>query len=524
MITKLSLWIALGLRFFGTLATELEWDDLQTPFKTLEDEQPQVNYNGLAMTPQMGWNNWAAFKCDVNAELLEGTAQRMVELGLRDIGYQYVVLDDCWSMGRDQETGELLASKVKFPKGIKDMAQRLHSMGLLFGMYSSAGRWTCAGYEGSLGYEEIDAKTFAKWEVDYLKYDNCFNEGQYGTPELSFKRYKAMSDALLSSGRKIFYAICNWGEDSPWDWGFTISNSWRISGDLCDRFDKIDVRGELANAECKQDTEHCSFISKVNKAASFSSKSRPGGWDDLDMMEIGNGGSSDEEYKTHFSMWSVLKSSLLMATDIRKLDSKAYSIYSNQAVIAVNQDPLGATANRVWWSCVDDVDDYGRRGEISLWTGPLSGGDQLVALLNTANSTQVINATLQDIFYGYGPEGRRSKIQAQWDIYDLWGNRLDDEIAEQIVSPNTSEEVVRALTLKHLFNTTEKSYAQGLVENDERLLGKNFSTVMPAGTISAKVNAHGVALYRLRQSTRSAAQNDDGKKKLGHTREYERDI
>lgn len=478
----------------------------QVPIKLIPDEQKALSYNGLAMTPQMGWNNWATFKCDVSADLLSGTAQRIVDLGLKDVGYNYVVLDDCWSMGRDEQTKELMPSKIKFPKGMKDMADRIHSLGLLFGMYSSAGAWTCAGYEGSLGFEDIDAKTFAKWDVDYLKYDNCFNQGQSGTPEISFNRYKAMSDALLNSGRKILYSMCNWGDDSPWDWAPTIANSWRMSGDLYDSYNKPDMRCPCSGDEyyCKLPGFHCSFMNVLNKAAAMISKARPGGWNDLDMMEIGNGGSTDEEYKTHFSMWSALKSPLLIAADVRKLNAQAYSIYTNQAVIAVNQDPLGMSAHRVWRYFVDDKDEYGQ-GEISLWTGPLSEGDQVVALLNGGNNSRTMNASLAQIFADFGQGGSAKQIQYKWDVYDLWANRMDNEVASQIVDNSSKDLQVQALTSQHLFNVTETSYAEGLALNDPRLLGKKTGTVEAGGTIYVEVPRHGVALYRLRKTQEKSA-------------------
>ncbi len=166
-----------------------------------------------------------------------------MNLGLRDLGYSYVVLDDCWSNGRDPaNNNSLVADTTKFPKGMAAVADAIHGLGLKFGMYSSAGRYTCGMYEGSQGHEWIDAHTFASWGVDYLKYDNCYNQGQAGDQLLSYQRYKTMSDALNSTGRPILYSLCNWGEDFPWNWGSTISNSWRISGDVYDSFDRPDDR------------------------------------------------------------------------------------------------------------------------------------------------------------------------------------------------------------------------------------------------------------------------------------------
>lgn len=200
-------------------------------------------FGGLAVTPQMGWDNWNAFACDVDAALLATSARAIVDLGLRDLGYEYVVLDDCWSAGRNTTgNGSIIVDATKFPDGMAAVAEDVHALGLKFGMYSSAGKYTCGQYEGSLGYEAVDAQTFADWGVDYLKYDNCYNQGEAGTQYLSRNRYNAMSEALVATGREILYSLCNWGEDYPWNWGSTISNSWRITGDVYDSFDRPDPR------------------------------------------------------------------------------------------------------------------------------------------------------------------------------------------------------------------------------------------------------------------------------------------
>ena len=240
---------------------------------------------------------------------------------------------------------------------------QLHSMGLGFGMYSSAGKFTCAQYAGSLGHETQDAQTFASWGVDYLKYDNCYNEGQEGTALISYNRYKTMSDALNATGRPILYSMCNWGQDNPWDWAQTIANSWRMSGDIYDSFDRPDVRCPCTTYDCSLQGFHCSVTNILNKAAPVLQKSQPGAWNDLDGLEVGNSGMTDDEYKAHFSMWYVcpsllgssqesyvpdldvhralVKSPLIMGSDITSMTAETLSIYSNAAIIAVNQDPLG---------------------------------------------------------------------------------------------------------------------------------------------------------------------------------------
>ena len=229
----------------------------------------------------------------------------MVDYGLRDLGYNYVILDDCWSAGRTAN-GTLQPNMTRFPNGMGYVADKLHGMGLMFGMYSSAGLYTCAKYTASLGREVQDANTFASWGVDYLKYDNCYNEGQSGTSLITYNRYNAMSKALNQTGRPILYSLCNWGEDKPWNWAQTMSNSWRMSGDIYDSFDRPDARCPCTGDDgydCQLPGFHCSVMNILNKMAAIQSKSQSGAVNDMDGLEIGNGGMSDDEYKLHFSMW-----------------------------------------------------------------------------------------------------------------------------------------------------------------------------------------------------------------------------
>lgn len=169
--------------------------------------------NGLARTPQMGWNNWNSLGCDVSEDLLLSTSKILVDSGLRDVGYNYVVLDDCWQDARGAD-GYMRVDEMKFPRGMKAISDELHEHGLLYGMYSSAGEMTCAKYDGSLDYEIQDATSYASWGIDYLKYDNCYHMGRFGTPKITFDRYNAMAKALNETGRPMLYSLCNWGEVS----------------------------------------------------------------------------------------------------------------------------------------------------------------------------------------------------------------------------------------------------------------------------------------------------------------------
>ncbi|THH12158.1 hypothetical protein EW145_g192 [Phellinidium pouzarii] len=388
--------------------------------------------NGLAITPQMGWNTWNSFGCDSSQDLLLSTAQQIVALGFKDLGYNYVLQDDCWSAGRNS-TGHLQANTTKFPDGMAYVADQLHAMNLSFGIYSDAGSLTCGQYIGSLGNETIDAQTWASWGVDYLKYDNCYNEGQ---------------------------------------------------------------------------------------SASFPDRGVTGAWNDMDMLglfqkEVGNGGMTDEEYVTHFSMWAALKSPLIMGNDLRKITPSALSILSNPAVLAVSQDPGSSGAFRRWRYFVPDTDLYGQ-GEIQLWSASLSGGDALVVLLNGGSAPREMNATLEDIFWNSGPGGTAPQVAQGWDVYDLWGNRMDNATATQIInaanqtaasnstSPSNATDPGTIGTQFRYNATAMGGYASGLAQNLSVLLGKKIGSVEPRGNLVATVPSHGVGMFRLRQQVMAA--------------------
>lgn len=463
------------------------------------------SYNGLALTPQMGWDNWNAFGCDVNEDLLLSTAEKIVDYGLRDLGYYYVILDDCWSAGRSSN-GTLQPNSTKFPNGMRHVADQLHGMGLGFGMYSSAGLYTCAQYDASLGHEKQDAQTFADWGVDYLKYDNCYNAGQSGTQLISYNRYDAMSKALNATGRPILYSMCNWGEDYPWNWAQTIANSWRISGDVYDSFSRPDSQCPCTTYDCPLAGFHCSVLNILNKAAPIPSKAQPGAWNDLDMLEVGNGGMSDGEYVLHFSLWAILKSPLIIGTDVRNMTPATLAIYSNPAVLAVSQDPMGTSAYRVWTLPAASVDEYGQQGETQCWVGALAGGDFVVALVNAGNVNTTINTTLEQIFVvasATSANGLAPQVLQSWDVYDLWGYRMDNATANGILKGNATAVAggyMDATNSTMRYNATEMSYEQGLKSGAKALLGKKVGSVPPRGTLSAVVERHGVGLFRLRST------------------------
>ncbi|MCU1659327.1 MAG: agaA, partial [Pseudonocardiales bacterium] len=300
--------------------------------------------NGLAQTPPLGWNDWNAFGCNVSEALVEQTADAMVAGGMRDAGYTYVNIDDCWLTHSRDAAGNLVPDPVKFPHGIRAVADYVHARGLKLGIYEDAGTATCAGFPGSLGHETQDARLFASWTVDYLKYDNCNNNGIDPV-----QRYTAMRDALAASGRAIVYSLCNWGENAPWNWGPATGNLWRTTGDIADNW------GSMLG------------IFRANVDHAFAAA--PGGWNDPDMLEVGNGGMTDTEYRSHFTLWAAMAAPLIAGTDLRNASAATRAIYLNKAVIAVDQDSLGEQARQIFTD-----------GTRHVLVKRLSGGDRAVVL------------------------------------------------------------------------------------------------------------------------------------------------
>ncbi|KAJ4382174.1 hypothetical protein N0V86_002505 [Didymella sp. IMI 355093] len=460
--------------------------------------------NGLAVTPPMGWNNWNAFGCDVSEDLLYTTSDQILSLGLRDLGYDHVVLDDCWQdvNGRDKN-GKLQPELSKFPNGLKSISDHLHSQGLRYGMYSSAGEMTCARFSGSLDHEIDDANSFAEWGVDMLKYDSCYHMGRIGTPQISFNRFKVMSDALKATGRNILLNLCNWGEDSVHTWGMSISNSWRITGDIYDSFTRPDdLCGcntmSPGDPSCIAPGTHCSVLFILNKVAPFADRSIPGGWSDLDMLEVGQGGMTDEEYKAHFALWAALKSPLFLGNDLRSMPASALTIINNPAIIALSQDPHGRSVTRVRKDTKVAKDQYGE-GETHVWAGYLHNGDQAVILLNAAAEDLDMEISLSEIFTPFGPHGSAPHVNYDWAVHDLWANRMPEETAEKLLAATSDADRAAILKKANWYNATETSYEQGLREGDARLFGDKVGVVKAGGNLKASVKSHAAKVFRLRR-------------------------
>ncbi|MDH6128079.1 NEW3 domain-containing protein [Kitasatospora sp. GP82] len=316
--------------------------------------------NGLALTPPMGWNDWNAFGCDVSEQLVEQTADKIASNGLQAAGYRQVNIDDCWMTKTRDADGRLVPDPAKFPHGITGVAAYLHAKGLKLGIYESAGTLTCAGYPGSLGHEQQDANSFAAWGVDYLKYDNCYNQGVPAK-----QRYQAMGDALARTGRPIVYSLCDWGEEDVTGWGASVGNLWRTTGDIDASYGRM------------------LYIFQQNlKAASVA---RPGAWNDPDMLEVGNGMTPTED-RTEFSLWAEMAAPLIAGTDLRSASADTLAVYGNREVIAVDQDRLGKQGTPVSMA-----------GGLDVLAKPLADGSVAVTLFNENSAPAVISTTASAI-------------------------------------------------------------------------------------------------------------------------------
>jgi alpha-galactosidase len=289
----------------------------------------------------------------------------------------------------------------------------------------------------------------------------------------------------------------------------SLANSWRISGDIYDSFTRPDdlCSCEMASdPHCVAPGSHCSVLNIINKVAPYSDRAQPGGWNDLDMLEVGNGGMTDDEYKAHFSMWAAVKSPLLMGNDLRKLSPKSLTILNNPAIIAISQDPLGKSAQRVRRDVAGVKKDKYGIGEIQVWSGVLWGHDQVVILLNAGNEDTEISTSLEEIFVADGPEGSADQVHEEWEVYDLWASRMAEDVAHKILKAEElgkTEEAIKFAKEVNWYNSTAIPYKQGLQDGDERLMGKKVANIKPEGTLTQKVPKHGVGIYRLRNANKN---------------------
>jgi alpha-galactosidase len=355
-------------------------DEIKTPAYIEPPALHPVPYNGLAKTPPMGWNSWNLFAEKVDDQTVRTMADAMVSSGMKDAGYIYVNIDDTWEGTRD--ASGVLSTNKKFPD-MKALADYVHSKGLKIGIYSSPGPRTCGGYPASYGYEDQDAKMYAAWGIDYLKYDWCSADTIYKDDKLQ-PVYQKMGDALQATGRPIVYSLCEYGRGDVQKWGPAVGgNLWRTTGDIRDEWD--------------------SMMDNIHKQVPTAPDAGPGHWNDPDMLEIGNGHMSDDEYRTHMSLWALTASPLLAGNDIRSMNDTTKSILLNKEVIAVDQDALGKQASPV------------KNGNLETWVKPLKDGSVAVGVVNLDKAPT--NATVKASDLGLkGPAHSGRDLWAHKDV------------------------------------------------------------------------------------------------------------
>jgi alpha-galactosidase len=317
-------------------------------------------FPGLAPTPPLGWNSWNHVGCNVSEATLKSAADTLVSSGMKAAGYQYVVVDDCWQGTRDAD-GFIRADPQRFPNGMKAVADYVHAKGLKFGLYSDAGWKTCGGRPGSRGYEFQDALTYARWGVDYLKYDWCNSEGLNAEGA-----YQTMRDALFAAKRPIVFSLCEWGGSKPWLWGKDVGQLWRTTGDVHECFDCVVDHGTWKSWGVMQ---------ILDMQEGLRPHAGPEHWNDPDMLEVGNGMTTAED-RAHFSLWAMLAAPLMAGNDLAKMSPATKEILTNSEVLAVDQDRLGVQGFRAY-----------KYGELEVWAKPLSAGNLAVALLNRGSTT-----------------------------------------------------------------------------------------------------------------------------------------
>jgi alpha-galactosidase len=340
--------------------------------------------NGVARTPPMGWNSWNKFRCNVSEGVLREMADAMVSTGMRDAGYVYLNVDDCWQGTRDA-AGKIQPDKKRFPSGMAALANYVHGKGLRLGIYSDAGGKTCAERPGSLGFEEQDATQYASWGIDYLKYDWCNTEGLKAE-----EAYTKMRDALQKTGRKIVFSICEWGTSQPWNWAPAVGNLWRTAEDIGPCWDK---------SSCERAWE-TGIVNILDLQVGLDAYAGPGRWNDPDMLQVGSGMNPIED-RAHFSLWALLAAPLLVGNDLRSMSAETKAILTNREVIEVNQDPLGVQGRKVRDDGMEEV-----------WVKPLSRGATSVLFLNRGES----RVRMQVRFSELGLVGPQS-------VRDLWERR-----------------------------------------------------------------------------------------------------
>lgn len=360
----------------------------------------------LADAPQMGWNSWNKFQGNIDENIIKTIADAMVSTGLRDAGYLYINMDDCWHGERD-ENGFIQANKKRFPHGVKWLADYVHSKGLKLGIYSDCGSKTCAGMPGSLGHEYQDALQYARWGIDYLKEDWC------NTTNINAKgAYQLMSDALRSAGRPVFHSMCEWGDNMPWRWARDIGHSWRIGPDIWCSFDSLRVFPTYT----QYSVMNC--IAKNDTLRQYAGR---GHWNDPDMLEVGNGMTNNED-RAHFTMWCMMASPLIIGNDIRYMSKNTKEILLNKEMIEVDQDSL----------CVQGYHHSNIKG-LQIWFKPLYNGDWAMTILNTTKKPVTYGINWQNFNFKDTQVSDKSTDfdKIEYNVRNLWLHKSDGKTSTE---------------------------------------------------------------------------------------------
>lgn len=348
----------------------------------------------LAQTPPMGWNSWNFFHCDINEQTIRDMADAMVASGMAEAGYEYIVIDDCWQIDRNSDS-TIVADPEKFPSGIKALVDYVHSKGLKFGIYSDAGKKTCQERPGSYQYEAIDAKTYADWGVDYLKYDWC----HHGFMKAE-NTYPVMGAALLEQDHEIVFSVCNWGWGDPWEWAPEFSHLWRTTWDIEACFD------------CKGSIIRKSVENIIDLNAPLAKYAKPGAWNDPDMLEVGNGDLTYNENVAHFSLWCMMAAPLMAGNDLRSMDETTLDILTNKEMIAIDQDPLGIQGFRIY-----------KDPDFEIWLKPLQDGSKAVCFFNRGDNELEYTINWNELL----------QLDKIFEVFDIWGNKQMANSVEEII-------------------------------------------------------------------------------------------
>lgn len=366
-------------------------------------------FEGLALTPPMGWNSWNTFAGDINESVVRETAEALIKSGMRDAGYTYVVIDDTWSLRERDSNGNLIADPKKFPSGMKALSDWLHSNGFKFGIYSCAGKQTCGGYPGSWGHEFQDARTFATWGVDYLKYDWC-NTGTADAKDA----YLRMRDALYKAGRPVVFSMCEWGTARPWEWAKDVGHLWRTTGDIYDSYNG--VKGWEMGWKRILDLQY-DLVKNSLGPDGIGKYAGPGHWNDPDMMEVGSKGLTFAESRAHFSLWCMIAAPLMAGNDVRHMSEEIRAVLTDKEVVAIDQDPLGKQGYRVLAEPAKNIE---------VWARELKDGDWAFAVLNTG--TAAADLTVDWEYFGWVLKGKT------YTLRDIWAKKAVGDTSQPLVT------------------------------------------------------------------------------------------